>query len=153
MACFVGGYIGAVHGFTSIDVYGDGRAMPCVAFCNEDGKRLDPSPTATPAFLATEGRHPALHIARLVAPHGAHRSAKRPRHIHFLDEARLHQEHHRICLGDSRKLQRALITAVFDAAGKGSAKACWAFMPRARADKFRSASSAAKPSSFQPDAS
>jgi hypothetical protein len=37
----VGGYVGAVHGFTSIDVYGDGHAMPCVAFCNEDGKRLD----------------------------------------------------------------------------------------------------------------
>ena len=37
----VGGYIGTVHGFTSIDVYGDGQAMPCVAFCNEDGKRLD----------------------------------------------------------------------------------------------------------------
>ena len=37
----VGGYIGTVHGFTSIDVYGDGRSMPCVAFCNEDGKRLD----------------------------------------------------------------------------------------------------------------
>jgi hypothetical protein len=36
----VGGYIGTVHGFTSIDVYGDGLAMPCVAFCNEDGKRL-----------------------------------------------------------------------------------------------------------------
>jgi hypothetical protein len=29
-----------VHGFTSIDVYGDGHVMPCVAFCNEDGKRL-----------------------------------------------------------------------------------------------------------------
>jgi hypothetical protein len=37
----VGGYIGAVHGFTSIDVYGDGHAMPCVAFCNENGKSLD----------------------------------------------------------------------------------------------------------------
>jgi hypothetical protein len=37
----VGGYIGIVHGFTSIDIYGDGLAMPCVAFCNEDGKRLD----------------------------------------------------------------------------------------------------------------
>jgi hypothetical protein len=36
-----------------------------------------------------------------VAPHGAHRSAKRPRHIHLLGEARLHQEHHRIGLGDS----------------------------------------------------
>jgi hypothetical protein len=33
------------------------------------------------------------------------------------------------------------------------AKACWALMPRTRADKFRSASSAAKLSSFQPDAS
>jgi hypothetical protein len=30
----VGGYIGTVHGFTSIDVYGDGLPMPCVAFCN-----------------------------------------------------------------------------------------------------------------------
>ena len=37
----IGGYIGIVHGFTSIDVYGDGHAMPCVAFCNEEGKRLD----------------------------------------------------------------------------------------------------------------
>jgi hypothetical protein len=36
----IGGYIGIVHGFTSIDIYGDGLAMPCVAFCNEDGKRL-----------------------------------------------------------------------------------------------------------------
>jgi hypothetical protein len=27
----VGGYIGTVHGFTSIDIYGDGLAMPCVA--------------------------------------------------------------------------------------------------------------------------
>jgi hypothetical protein len=34
----VGGYSGIVHGFTSIDIYGDGLAMPCVA--NEDGKRL-----------------------------------------------------------------------------------------------------------------
>ena len=32
----IGGYIGIVHGFTSIDIYGDGLAMPCVAFCNED---------------------------------------------------------------------------------------------------------------------
>jgi hypothetical protein len=90
-----------------------------------------PSPAATPAFLAIERRHPTLHIARMVAPH-AHRSAKR------------HQEHHRIGLGESilraivmhrqsaaddhalirfdRKLQRALITTVFDAAGQGSAK-------------------------------
>src|SRR5271169_1401072 len=37
----VGGYIGIVHGFTSIDIYGDGLAMPCVAFCNEYGKRLE----------------------------------------------------------------------------------------------------------------
>jgi hypothetical protein len=37
----VGGYIGTVHGFTSIDVYGDGVAMLCVAFGNEDNKRLD----------------------------------------------------------------------------------------------------------------
>jgi hypothetical protein len=36
----VGGYIGTVHGFTSIDIYGDGLATPCVAFCNEDGRRL-----------------------------------------------------------------------------------------------------------------
>src|SRR5229473_8535158 len=45
------------------------------------------------------------------------------------------------------------MTTVFDAAGKGSAKACWAFMRRARADRFESASSAAKPSSFQGGAS
>src|SRR6266851_1115759 len=41
------------------------------------------------------------------------------------------------------------MTTVFDAAGEGSAKACWALMRRARADKFESASSAAKPSPFQ----
>jgi len=37
----IGDYIGTVHGFTSIDIYGDGVATPCIAFCNEDGKRLD----------------------------------------------------------------------------------------------------------------
>src|SRR5712675_3656824 len=52
-----------------------------------------------------------------------------------------------------RKVQRALMTTVFDAAGKGSAKASWALMRRARADRFESASSAAKPSPFQRDAS
>src|SRR5467141_2374459 len=41
------------------------------------------------------------------------------------------------------------MTTVFDAAGEGSAKACWVLMRRARADKFESASSAAKPSPFQ----
>src|SRR2546422_9564755 len=45
------------------------------------------------------------------------------------------------------------MTTVFDAAGKGSAKACWALMRRARADRFESASSAAKPSMFQGGAS
>src|SRR5437899_12981095 len=45
------------------------------------------------------------------------------------------------------------MTTVFDAAGKGSAKACWALMRRARADRFESASSAAKPSLFQRGAS
>jgi hypothetical protein len=35
----VGGYIEAVPGFTSVDIDGEG-AVPCVAFCNEDGKRL-----------------------------------------------------------------------------------------------------------------
>jgi hypothetical protein len=35
-----------------------------------------------------------------VPPHGAHRSGKRPRHVRLLGEARLHQEHHRIGLGD-----------------------------------------------------
>ena len=43
-------------GFTSIDVYGDGRAMPCVAFCNEDGKRLD----LPVNWLATSMWHDAL---------------------------------------------------------------------------------------------
>jgi hypothetical protein len=38
---------------------------------------------------------------------------------------------------------------VFDAAGKGSAKACCVLMRRARADKFASASFAAIPSPFQ----
>jgi hypothetical protein len=41
------------------------------------------------------------------------------------------------------------MTTVFDAAGKGSAKACWVLMRRARADRFESASAAAKPSPFQ----
>ena len=52
----VGGYIGTVHGFTSIDVYGDGLAMPCVAFCNEDGKGLD----LPVNWLATGMWHDAL---------------------------------------------------------------------------------------------
>src|SRR5947199_1372523 len=33
------------------------------------------------------------------------------------------------------------MTTVFDAAGEGSAKACWVLMPRAKADRFESASS------------
>src|ERR1700719_4361649 len=45
--------------------------------------------------------------------------------------------------------QRALITTVFDAAGEGRAKVCWALIRRARADKFKSASAAANPSLFQ----
>src|SRR5712691_7785919 len=45
------------------------------------------------------------------------------------------------------------MTTVFDAAGGGSAKACWALMRRARADKHESASAAAKPSPFQEVAS
>src|SRR5438128_5912112 len=45
------------------------------------------------------------------------------------------------------------MTTVFDAAGKGSAKASWALMRRARADRFESASSAAKHSMFQGGAS
>src|SRR6516165_6096507 len=52
----VGGYIGAVPGFTSIDVYGDGHPMPCVAFCNDDGKRLD----LPVNWLATGMWHDAL---------------------------------------------------------------------------------------------
>ena len=52
----VGGYIEAVNGFTSIDVYGDGLAMPCVAFCNEDGKGLD----LPVNWLATGMWHDAL---------------------------------------------------------------------------------------------
>jgi hypothetical protein len=52
----IGDYIGIVHGFTSIDVYGDGHAMPCVAFCNEDGKRLD----LPVNWLATGMWHDAL---------------------------------------------------------------------------------------------
>src|SRR6202030_2007424 len=56
-------------------------------------------PRRQPLF-STECRHPALRIAPLVPPHGAHRSGKRPRHVRLLGEARLHQEHHRIGLGD-----------------------------------------------------
>src|SRR5712675_701853 len=41
------------------------------------------------------------------------------------------------------------MTTVFDAVGKGSAKACWVLMRRAREDRFESASAAAKPSPFQ----
>jgi hypothetical protein len=52
----IGGYIDVVHGFTSIDVYGDGHAMPCVAFCNEDGKRLE----LPVNWLATGMWHDAL---------------------------------------------------------------------------------------------
>ena len=52
----IGDYIGTVHGFTSIDIYGDGVAMPCVAFCNEDGKRLD----LPVNWLATGRWHNAL---------------------------------------------------------------------------------------------
>jgi hypothetical protein len=52
----IGDYIGIVPGFTSIDIYGDGRAMPCVAFCNEDGKRLD----LPVNWLATGMWHDAL---------------------------------------------------------------------------------------------
>jgi hypothetical protein len=37
----LGGYIGIVDSFTSIDICGDGIAVPCVAFCNEAGKSLD----------------------------------------------------------------------------------------------------------------
>jgi hypothetical protein len=48
-----------------------------------------------------------------------------------------------------RKLQRALITTVFDAVGDVSAKTCWALMPRARADKFGSARAAVKPRCFR----
>src|ERR1700730_13698827 len=36
------------------------------------------------------------------------------------------------------------MTTIFDAAGRGSAKACWVIMWRARADTFASASVAAK---------
>src|SRR5260370_21206900 len=46
-------------------------------------------------------------------------------------------------------MQRALMTTVFDAAGEGSAKACWVLMRRARADRFESASAAAIPATFQ----
>ena len=52
----IGDYIGTVHGFTSIDIYGDGVAMPCIAFCNEDGKRLD----LPVNWLATGMWHDAL---------------------------------------------------------------------------------------------
>src|SRR5271169_698606 len=38
-----------------------------------------------------------------------------------------------------RKLQRALMTTVFNGAGEGSAKASWVLMRRTRADTFRSA--------------
>ena len=56
--------------------------------------------TATPTLFSIERRHPALRIAPLIPPHGAHRSGKRPRHVRLLGKARLHQEHHRIGLGD-----------------------------------------------------
>src|SRR4051794_4620714 len=55
------------------------------------------------------------------------------------------------CSASIRRLQRAFITTLFDAAGGGSPKASCALMLRAKADKFRSAISAAKPSLFQAD--
>ena len=41
------------------------------------------------------------------------------------------------------------MNSLFDVAGDGSAKACWALMRRARADKFASASSPRKTSLLQ----
>jgi hypothetical protein len=58
------------------------------------------SSTAPPTRLLSQGGHPALCIASLISPHGAHRSGKRTRHVRLLREARIHQEHHRISLGD-----------------------------------------------------
>ena len=102
-------------------------------------------PTATPTLFATERRHAALRIAPLVAPHAAHRWGKRSRYFRLLRKARLHQEHHRIGLGDRiggaivmhrqsgnddyalicfdpQAVQRALMITVFDVAGDGSAR-------------------------------
>jgi hypothetical protein len=73
--------------------------IPCL-FSGAQTFLRDASPTATPAFVPTKCRHPALRITPLVAPHGPHRSSKRPRYVRLLREARLDQEHHRIRLGD-----------------------------------------------------
>jgi hypothetical protein len=50
----VGGYIEVVPGFNSIEAVG---IFPCVAFCNEDGKRLTPT---APNARATTMWHFAL---------------------------------------------------------------------------------------------
>jgi hypothetical protein len=107
----------------------------------------NPSSTATPSLLSAEHRRPTLRITRLVATHGAHRSTKRARHVRLLGKALLHQKNHRISLGDRivgaiamhrqsgnddrvlirfdpASCSRALMTTVFDAAGKGSGKSC-----------------------------
>src|SRR5215468_2092626 len=60
----------------------------------------DTPSAGTPSFLSPERHHPAARIALLIAPNSAHRPAKRPRHVELLGEARLHQEHHRVGLGD-----------------------------------------------------
>ena len=60
----------------------------------------DTPSAATPPFLSTKCGHPAVCITLLEAPNSAHRPAKRPRHVRLLGEARLHQEHNRIGLGD-----------------------------------------------------
>jgi hypothetical protein len=62
--------------------------------------RGDASSAATPSFLATERGHPTGDIALLIAPNSTLRPIERSRHVHLLDEARLHQEHHRIGLCD-----------------------------------------------------
>src|SRR5262249_11572762 len=49
---------------------------------------------------STERRHPAGRIALSAAPNRAHRPGERPRHVRLLGQARLHQEHARIGLGD-----------------------------------------------------
>src|SRR5262249_58089789 len=60
----------------------------------------DTPSAATPPYLSTKRGHPAVRVALLEAPNGAHRPAKRPRHIRLLSEARIRQEHHRIGLRD-----------------------------------------------------
>jgi len=56
-------------------------------------------PRRHPSSRPTERGHPALRIAPLVAPYGAHRSGERPCDVRLLGESRVHEESNCIGLG------------------------------------------------------